>query len=383
MERTNFGYSLKNIPIPRKEIYMKALIEKTHTFLRRMRWKAHFFDNPSTGEQRENFGFNSEKSPPPIKDISAFEADMYKLIKNVEYKQYYSNPLQQKMTKDIRNMRSSDYLFVEADKTTNLYKLTPGQYSKLLNDNITSTYAKQSKDEKSAIDAEAKVIAERYEIADRAEAVAKRDAYITLKDHKNNFHSDPKCRLINPAKGEMGIVSKKLLESINSKVLTATRANQWRSTGTVIEWFKQIKHKSRCRFVQLDIVEFYPSISHKLLTDALNFASKYTAIDNDTFDVIMHSRKSLLFSKDNVWVKKDNPSFDVTMGSYDGAEVCELVGLYILDRIKVECPEIELGLYRDDGLGITENLSGRDTENLRKKTVPDLQILRPENHSRR
>ena len=367
MERTNFGYSLKNIPIPRKEIYMKALIEKTHTFLRRMRWKAHFFDNPSTGEQRENFGFNSEKSPPPIKDISAFEADMYKLIKNVEYKQYYSNPLQQKMTKDIRNMRSSDYLFVEADKTTNLYKLTPGQYSKLLNDNITSTYAKQSKDEKSAIDAEAKVIAERYEIADRAEAVAKRDAYITLKDHKNNFHSDPKCRLINPAKGEMGIVSKKLLESINSKVLTATRANQWRSTGTVIEWFKQIKHKSRCRFVQLDIVEFYPSISHKLLTDALNFASKYTAIDNDTFDVIMHSRKSLLFSKDNVWVKKDNPSFDVTMGSYDGAEVCELVGLYILDRIKVECPEIELGLYRDDGLGITENLSGRDTENLRKK----------------
>ena len=106
-------------------------------------------------------------------------------------------------------------------------------------------------------------------------------------------------------------------------------------------------------------------------------------LDSDTFAVIMHSRKSLLFSKENVLVKNDNPSFDVTMGSYDGAEVCELVGLYILDRIKVECPEIELGLYRDDGLGITKNLSGRDTENLRKKTVPDLQILQPENHSRR
>ena len=56
-------------------------------------------------------------------------------------------------------------------------------------------------------DAEAKVIAERYEIADRAEAFAKRDAYITLKVHKDNFHSNPKCCLINPAKGEMGIVS--------------------------------------------------------------------------------------------------------------------------------------------------------------------------------
>ena len=75
----------------------------------------------------------------------------------------------------------------------------------------------------------------------------------------------------------------------------------------------------------------------------------------------------MLFSKDDVWVKKDNPLFDVTMGSYNGAEVCELVGLYILDRIRLECPDIKLGLYRDDGLGITNNLSGQDTENLRNK----------------
>ena len=80
----------------------------------------------------------------------------------------------------------------------------------------------------------------------------------------------------------------------------------------------------------------------------------------------MHARKSLLFSKDDVWVKEDNPSFDVTMGSYDWAEEYELVGLSILDRIRLECPHIKLGLYRDDGLGITNNLSGRDTESLRK-----------------
>ena len=61
MERINFGYSLKNIPIPRKESYMKALIDKTHKFLRRMRWKAHFFDNASTEGQQENFEFNSAK----------------------------------------------------------------------------------------------------------------------------------------------------------------------------------------------------------------------------------------------------------------------------------------------------------------------------------
>ena len=41
----------------------------------------------------------------------------------------------------------------------------------------------------------------------------------------------------------------------------------------------------------------------------------------------MHSRKSFLFDWDNVWVKKENLNFDVTMGSYDGVELCELTGL--------------------------------------------------------
>ena len=67
----------------------------------------------------------------------------------------------------------------------------------------------------------------------------------------------------------------------------------------------------------------------------------------------MHARKSLLFNKDEIWVKKDNPEFNVTMGSYDGAEVCELVGLFLLEKIRKECAGLELGLYRDDGLGIT------------------------------
>ena len=48
----------------------------------------------------------------------------------------------------------------------------------------------------------------------------------------------------------------------------------------------------------------------------------------------MHSRKSLLFDQGTAWIKKnDDGLFDVTMGSYDGAEVCELVGLLILDQL--------------------------------------------------
>ena len=65
-------------------------------------------------------------------------------------------------------------------------------------------------------------------------------------------------------------------------------------------------------------------------------ATSITPIDDKIIKTIFHARKSLLFNKHEVWVKTDNPDFDVTMGSFDGAEVCELVGLcflYILRKV--------------------------------------------------
>ena len=56
--------------------------------------------------------------------------------------------------------------------------------------------------------------------------------------------------------------------------------------------------------------------------------------------------------------------FDVTMGSYDGAESCELVGAFLLHKIK-EKHGNNFGLYRDDGLGIT-NATPRQVELIKK-----------------
>ena len=42
--------------------------------------------------------------------------------------------------------------------------------------------------------------------------------------------------------------------------------------------------------------------------------------------------------------------FDETMGSYDGAEICELVGIYILNILANKYDKNNIGLYRDDGL---------------------------------
>ena len=44
----------------------------------------------------------------------------------------------------------------------------------------------------------------------------------------------------------------------------------------------------------------------------------------------MHSRKSLPFYSNNIWIRKDgNPNFCVTMESYDGAVISELRSIYL------------------------------------------------------
>ena len=40
--------------------------------------------------------------------------------------------------------------------------------------------------------------------------------------------------------------------------------------------------------------------------------------------------------------------FDITMGSFDGAETSELVGLFLLSQLTHL--DVNVGLYRDDGL---------------------------------
>ena len=168
---------------------------------------------------------------------------------------------------------------------------------------------------------------------DRIGQFADKMAYITIKDHKDNFLNNTKCRLINPAKSEIGIISKTYLEKINDNIQQRTKLNQWKNTSSVISWFKDIASKENSKFIKFDIVDFYPSITEQLLTKALVYARSIDAIDANIVNIIMHSRKSLLFDKDIVWVKKENSDFDVTIGSYDGAELCELTGLYILSNL--------------------------------------------------
>ena len=54
------------------------------------------------------------------------------------------------------------------------------------------------------------------------------------------------------------------------------------------------------------------------------------------------------------------------MGAYDGAEVCELVGTFLLEKISEICNKYDIGLYRDDGLAVFRNKSGTHLEKKKK-----------------
>ena len=84
-----------------------------------------------------------------------------------------------------------------------------------------------------------------------------------------------------------------------------------------------------------DIENFYPSITLELLNNAIKFASEKCTISENDLSIIMQSRQTLLFYDKQPWVKKTGTeNFDVPMGCYDGAEVCELVGLLYLKPTK-------------------------------------------------
>ena len=59
--------------------------------------------------------------------------------------------------------------------------------------------------------------------------------------------------------------------------------------------------------------------------------------------------------------------FDVAMRVYDGAEVWELVGTFLLEKIIEICNKSNIGLYRDDGLSIFRNKNDTQLEKIKKK----------------
>ncbi|KAJ8023972.1 hypothetical protein HOLleu_36563 [Holothuria leucospilota] len=298
-----------------------------------MRWKVIFFkrdnlsvstDSNSESDDEDicSYGLKSRKCPPHVKGLIPFEDDMAKLVENIDFRQV-KGKFQAKLHQTLKEINSSSNVYAFADKSQNMYKMSNSTYNNLLKNSITSKYKQGNENVKTDINSELHSLACQLNIEQKISPMAERGAFVTIKDHKYNFPNNPSCRLINPAKSELGKVSQHIVNKINSCIRSKLSVNQWRNTSSVIEWFENISEKERHTFVIFDIIDFYPSISEDLLTKALEWANSYTNTSQLDITTIMHARKSLLFHKSEPWVKRYGVGlFDVTMGSYDGAEIC-------------------------------------------------------------
>ena len=128
-----------------------------------------------------------------------------------------------------------------ADKTSNMYRLTKKKYGQLIMNFITSTYKKANSNIKKQINKAGKNLMRDKEVIKRVETNEEGNGFVTIKEHKNFFDNHPTVQLSNPAKNELGRISKLILDKINKKISQKFELNQWKNTDTVIDWFNQKK----------------------------------------------------------------------------------------------------------------------------------------------
>ena len=84
----------------------------------------------------------------------------------------------------------------------------------------------------------------------------------------------------------------------------------------------------------------------------------------------MQSKETLLFQNREPWVEKScDEDFDVPMGCFDGAEVFYTTGLFLLHQLSHIVKKSDVGLCRDDGLGIIQNMPKPEIERMKKTMV--------------
>ena len=122
-------YSLKNIPIPSNNVYMKALVEKVESLIKRMRWRAFFYlkggdDRRASNAEDHYPGLISRKCPPQVEELMPFEEDMLRLVESIKFRRV-SDSFQDTLKKDIDELRKSAEVIVRADKPKTYTRYPP------------------------------------------------------------------------------------------------------------------------------------------------------------------------------------------------------------------------------------------------------------------
>ena len=241
MEKVNLDYLTKNIPIPSEESYLLKLTEKIELVIKRMRWKAIYYNEGKVRrKQTEWYGLRSTRSPGKVNELVPFEKDLIALVKNVKFRKVKN---QKKLQQVVKMIITSHKTRTFTDKTNNVYRLSKDQYNTLLNNSITSPYKKSNSNIKKKINISGGNILKDKKVLRRMDINGESNCFITLKDHKENFQNNPSVRLINPAKNELERFSRFIIQAVDKELRHKLNLNQWKNTEDFIDWFKSIKDK--------------------------------------------------------------------------------------------------------------------------------------------
>ena len=376
MEKITVNTSLKNVPKPNRFVYEKKLISQGEIFLKKMRWKLLAYKQPELfTNQYETHGFGTRISPPGGKELEPFEEDFIDLISNLSYRPV-RNDFQKDLKRQVNDIKASKKILVSADKTHNQYRIPVDQYKEMVTDALTTVYEKkqETRQKLERVNEEAYNIAKTFPVgqnnnlSDRMDVIRENECFITLKDHKPDFPGRISTRLINPSRSSIGRISKNLLDNINQNLKVKTKLNLIKSSKEAIDWFNGIQNKNSYTFFKMDLEAYYPSISETLLLEAVTWARKFTQITDKELQIILHSRKSFMFFNKDPWTKVKNPDFDCGIGSLDSCEVSELVGFFLLDRLKAFVKKENQILFRDYWLGVVK-LTGPQVNRLIRKLI--------------
>ena len=114
----------------------------------------------------------------------------------------------------------------------------------------------ETQENQQQINIDGKQILKNREGLSRWEINVENSSFVTLKDHKESFSNNPTVRFINPAKSELGRISKDILDTSNKNIRKAMGLNQWRNTDTVIDWFKDIRNNTSASSSYLTLKNF-------------------------------------------------------------------------------------------------------------------------------
>ena len=80
--REYYTHAVKNIPLPSEKLYTTIVIVKVELLIKRMKWKAHLYENSRLNTSNPlNYIFKSRRCSPQHKDVIQFENNLLELIK--------------------------------------------------------------------------------------------------------------------------------------------------------------------------------------------------------------------------------------------------------------------------------------------------------------